>query len=196
MVTRAGNGRIAVIVLWENSPGEDLVEGYMRQVRDFFGREQIVLKRMEKAVAKQENENIRSLYEEIMKKSISFAGGKTEVPAEKKRSRHEIVETLEEIIRTHYRENLSIESIAKMMHFTPNYIGTVFKAEKKEGINHYLLKVRLEAAKRMLLSTELPINEIAMECGYENVTYFHTIFKKEFGMTPNEFRLQGRENCL
>ena len=62
LVTRAGNGRIAVIVLWENSPGEDLVEGYMRQVRDFFGREQIVLKRMEKAVAKQENENIRSLY--------------------------------------------------------------------------------------------------------------------------------------
>ena len=196
LVTRAGNGRIAVIVLWENAPGEDLVEGYMRQVRDFFGREQIVLKRMERAVAKQENENIRSLYEEIMKKSISFAGGKTEVTAEKKRNRHEIVETLEEIIRTHYRENLSIESIAKMMHFTPNYIGTVFKAEKKEGINHYLLKVRLEAAKRMLLSTELPINEIAMECGYENVTYFHTIFKKEFGMTPNEFRLQGRENCL
>src|SRR5699024_12188906 len=65
LVTRAGNGRIAVIVLWENSPGEDLVEGYMRQVRDFFGREQIVLKRMERAVAKQENENIRSLYEEI-----------------------------------------------------------------------------------------------------------------------------------
>ncbi len=192
LVNRAGNGRIAVIVLWDQVPLESLLRGYIQQVRDLFGAHQIALKRLEKAVAEREDESIRGLYEEIVKKSISFAGGNTEMPTEKKRSRHEIVEAIEAIIHKHYQENLSIESIAKMLHFTPNYIGTVFKSEKKEGINHYLLNVRLECAKNMLLSTELSINEIAMACGYENVTYFHTIFKKAFGLTPNEFRLQGQ----
>lgn len=142
-------------------------------------------------MAEREDEMYSGLIEEIVKKSISFAGGNTK-PTEKKRSRHEIVEAIEAIIHKHYQENLSIESIAKMLHFTPNYIGTVFKSEKKEGINHYLLNVRLECAKNMLLSTELSINEIAMACGYENVTYFHTIFKKAFGLTPMNFGFRGR----
>lgn len=193
LVTRAGNGRIAVIAVWKSRPDEMLIKDYIGQVKAVFREQDIALKRLESAVAQQEEDSISSLYEAILKKSISFVGGSMEIPVEKKRSRHEIVEAIEEIIRSHYQENLSIESIAKMLHFTPNYIGTVFKLEKKEGINHYLLKVRLECAKNMLLSTEQPINVIALACGYENVTYFHTIFKKEFGQTPNEFRLHGRE---
>lgn len=54
----------------------------------------------------------------------------------------QIVEEIERIISTQYSSPLTIESIAKMLHFTPNYIGTVFKLVKKISINRYLTNVR------------------------------------------------------
>lgn len=110
------------------------------------------------------------------------------VPVERKKLKKEIVQQIEDIINSQYDTPLTIESIARMINFTPNYIGSIFKSEKKISINRFLMNVRLEKAEELLHDEKLLMNDIAARCGYENVTYFYTLFKKERGITPSEYR--------
>jgi AraC-like DNA-binding protein len=128
------------------------------------------------------------LYDRILRDSAwptpqTFVEG-----TEKKKSRQQIVEEIEAIIREKYNMSLTIESIARMIHFTPNYIGTTFKTVRRISIGRYLTQVRLQRAEELLRNPLIQIGDIAIMCGYENITYFHTIFKKERGITPSEYR--------
>jgi len=111
---------------------------------------------------------------------------------EKKRNKKQIADEVESIITTQYQSPLTLESIAKTMHFTPNYLGTVFKSVKKLSVNRFLMKTRIEKAKELLRDSDISINEIAECCGFGNITYFFTSFKKETGITPSDFR---QHNC-
>ena len=52
----------------------------------------------------------------------------------------------------------------------------------------YMNQYRLEMASRQLAGTELPITSIALESGFNNISYFNRVFKKKFGVTPKEYR--------
>lgn len=52
----------------------------------------------------------------------------------------------------------------------------------------YLVKVRLACARRLLLSTELSLNEIRDVCGFLSASYFYSVFKKNEGLAPGEYR--------
>ncbi|MCL2035171.1 MAG: response regulator [Oscillospiraceae bacterium] len=109
-------------------------------------------------------------------------------PFEKKKNKKQIADEVENIIEAQYQLPLTLESIAKTMHFTPNYLGTVFKSVKKISVNRFLMKTRIEKAEEFLRGSELSINEIAECCGFGSLTYFYTSFKKETGVTPSDFR--------
>ncbi|MCL2703364.1 MAG: response regulator [Defluviitaleaceae bacterium] len=127
------------------------------------------------------------LYTELLRRSVRPYPGHG--PAdEKKKNKQQIADEVEEIILAQYQSQLTLESIAKQMHFTPNYLGTVFKSVKKISVNRFLMKTRLEKAEEFLRGSTLMINEIADQCGFGSLTYFHTIFKKETGLTPSDFR--------
>ena len=51
-------------------------------------------------------------------------------------------------------------------------------------------KIRIDEAKRLLLSTNLPVSEIAGMAGYDNISYFSTVFRKHVGMSPVDWRLE------
>lgn len=133
------------------------------------------------------------LYDQIRQKCLLTSHGHPNLATDRKKGKQQIVAEIENIIQTQYASCLTIDSIAKTMHFTPNYIGMVFKSVKGIGINRYLMNVRMDNAQRLLRESDLPVGEIALQCGYENVTYFHSCFKKETGITPNEYRNQGQE---
>lgn len=105
------------------------------------------------------------------------------------KSRVQIVEEIERIIQERYHQQLSLESIAKEMHFTPNYVGNVFKTVKKMSVNSYLMQVRMDRACQLLRESSDTVNDIAASCGFGSITYFHTCFKKRYGITPVEYRL-------
>jgi two-component system sensor histidine kinase ChiS len=54
--------------------------------------------------------------------------------------------------------------------------------------SNFVLKTRLNRAKKLLTVTQKPIGDIAMECGFNDFAYFSRSFKKEFGMTPTTFQ--------
>ncbi|WP_308721786.1 response regulator [Paenibacillus polysaccharolyticus] len=101
-----------------------------------------------------------------------------------------------DIINSYYAEDLSLQSVASQINVNPSYLSRLFKQEKKENFISYLTRVRIDHAKAFLLSKELRIYEIADKVGYHNYTYFSKIFKKNTGLTPEEYREQQHVHAI
>jgi YesN/AraC family two-component response regulator len=99
------------------------------------------------------------------------------------------VEKVTEYIRLNYSNpGLSLESIFETIDLSPGYLGKLFKTETGISFNGYLNGVRLDIAKDLLATTLEPVSKICEKVGIYNITYFSTLFKKTFAMTPSKFR--------
>ena len=142
---------------------------------------------MDLRVAMRTGDNIAAMYSELFQKNAHALNAAYAV--RKVQNKEQIVGRVEHIINERYAQPLTLESIARELHFTPNYVGTLFKAATGESVNHYLMRVRLECSKEMLVNkASLPLGKIAEACGFGSSTYFHTTFKRSIGMTPNVYR--------
>ena len=100
-----------------------------------------------------------------------------------------ITESIRESVHNNYsHSDFGVQKIAEIFKFSPNYINDIFKQHAGISIPKYLTSVRLEASKKLLEETDLPINDIALDVGYTRVNYFSRVFKKEFGMSPIDYR--------
>ncbi len=93
-------------------------------------------------------------------------------------------------IQEHYREDLSLKSLADTFKISYSYLSTLFKQETGQNVVGYLTNYRLETAARLLKTTSADIASIAETIGYEDLNYFYRLFKKQFGMTPLSYRKQ------
>lgn len=91
-------------------------------------------------------------------------------------------------IDTHISNRLSIHELADKFNVSTTYLSSRFKNEHNITITDFINSKRLLIAKRMLTSFNLPIIEIAMECGFQDQNYFARVFKKTFGITPSQYR--------
>lgn len=99
-----------------------------------------------------------------------------------------IINKVKDIIQRHYPEDINVSRIAGEVYMSPNYIGLIFKQETGKSITEYITQTRMEAAKELLKNSSSKILEIAELVGYDNPQYFSTIFKKYYGVHPNQFR--------
>ena len=90
----------------------------------------------------------------------------------------------------HYRENIRIDNLAKQFYISKYHLSHQFKELTGYSPKQYLTTVRLKNAAVMLATTETPINEIAMACGFSDINNFIKQFKRSFGCTPSSFRPQ------
>ena len=88
----------------------------------------------------------------------------------------------------HYKEKLSLESVASHFFIDKHYLARLFKAQYGVTLVTYLQQVRITHAKRMLRFTDKSIEEIGLECGIGELNYFSRVFKKLEGVSPSEFR--------
>lgn len=91
-------------------------------------------------------------------------------------------------ISSHFSENITLNDLADILHLNPSYLSSLFKNTTGLSYKEYLNRVRIEEAKRLLSSTDYPIMEIAVACGFNDQSYFTKIFKKHTGMTPKHYR--------
>ena len=80
---------------------------------------------------------------------------------------------------------------AKQSHLSYVQFYRRFKAAIGVSPKEYLLKLRMDKAKHLLLEKSANIREIAYVCGFENEYYFSSCFKKSVGLSPSEFRRNG-----
>ena len=106
---------------------------------------------------------------------------------------HALVETARQYIDVHFTEHeISLQSVADSVHMSSCYFSILFKQESGESFISYLTGLRIEKAKQLLRYTDQKSYEIALAVGYENATYFSTLFKKNTGLSPKEYR----QGCL
>ena len=91
-------------------------------------------------------------------------------------------------IENNYTSKITLAEISEVVHMSQKYFSRFFK--ENFGINFvdYVNRVRLDKAVSMLLSTDEQVTEIALACGYTNISYFIRSFKKAFGTSPHAFR--------
>lgn len=92
-------------------------------------------------------------------------------------------------IQHHFREQISLKSVADKFYVSPSYLGRCLqKALKGSSFRQYLNDLRIQEAKRLLRDTDKMIYEIAQEAGFTESKYFISKFTDLTGMTPAEFR--------
>lgn len=92
------------------------------------------------------------------------------------------------IDRNYGDDELSIQKLANHLHISATYLSMIFKKEAGETFLKYLVGVRLKAARELLADSDLKTSEIAERIGYPDINYFSYFFKKNFGMSPREYR--------
>ena len=95
---------------------------------------------------------------------------------------------LQEYIRLHYRDNLSVPKLAELFGYNANYLSTVYKKATGESLVHYINQTRIAAAKTLLLDTTDSVSAIASRVGFSDSKYFIRIFRQLAGITPAMFR--------
>lgn len=90
----------------------------------------------------------------------------------------------------HYKENLSLGLIAHKCSVTTNYLSSLFKKETGQTLTSYIHQTRIHQSLILLNTTNLPLQAIAAECGYQDTNYFTRMFKRILKLTPSAYRKQ------
>jgi len=101
----------------------------------------------------------------------------------------EVVAFIQAYVQRHYaKPDLSLELVAGEVKLSRSYVGKLFKAHTDLSFNDYLNLVRLEKARDLLAETNDPIQSISERVGIHNTTYFYTLFRKHYQVSPAQYR--------
>jgi AraC-like DNA-binding protein len=110
-------------------------------------------------------------------------------PAERQPSKaNHMYEALCIYLQSNYKMALSREVVAEHFGVSPTHISRLFRTEGQLSFNDYLNFVRIDRAKFLLVGYELPVKNVAANCGFNDVGHFCRVFKKTTKMTPTEYR--------
>ena len=102
--------------------------------------------------------------------------------------RHWLIDKIIEYINEHYAESLSMSNVAAEFYLNASYFCKLFKEETGATYTHYIMRIRVENAKRLMADNSMKLYEIASAVGYTNVQYFSTVFKAIEGISPSQYR--------
>lgn len=94
----------------------------------------------------------------------------------------------------HYPESLALGDVAGYVSLSSEYLSRLFKEETGVKFVVYLNNIRLKHALRLLETTSLKVYEVAEQVGYSNLSYFSTVFKKNFGQNPFDYKNNYKNN--
>ena len=101
---------------------------------------------------------------------------------------------LSRVLRTihhDYGQPITLASVAEEAGISAGYLSRIFKQEMKSSFSSYVTRVRLQEARLLLRTTQLPVGEIAYRVGFPDQSYFAQVYKRAFGQAPTEYRLRG-----
>ena len=116
-------------------------------------------------------------------------------PANAKVDSPEFVDSIEQYIKTHLSENLSLKNISREFGISQTYMGKLIRKYRNDSFSHYLTKVRMEKATSLMREKpQLYIKDIAEMVGYSDQLYFSRIFRSYMGMCPSDY-MEGMEGA-
>lgn len=100
------------------------------------------------------------------------------------------VSQIAEYIRINSDKRLTVDSVAEHFNYNPDYIGKLFRRHFNVGLKEYIAQQKLKKAKDLLLTTDLPVKQIASELGYVQENLFIKFFLYHESISPTAFRNQ------
>ena len=99
-----------------------------------------------------------------------------------------LIDKINEYIHNHYAENIGRSKIAGEFFLTPEYLAKLYKRKTGVNLKDYINEYRIKKAKEYLISTNLTISDVAEAVGFDNFSYFSTLFKKITSITPKDYK--------
>ena len=97
---------------------------------------------------------------------------------------------IKEYVHAHLSEALSLPLLASLVFLNPSYLSRLFRRETGVTLIGYINAVRIEKAMELLSRTNMRISAIAAQVGLESPSYFHQVFRRHCGVSPQEYRQQ------
>ena len=91
-------------------------------------------------------------------------------------------------IQQNFTGKISLRKFGEQFHLSEKYISRYFKEHFHITLSQYVTYLRLEHAKQLLQDTDIPVTDVAMQSGYQNVSYFIRSFQKAYAVSPLKYR--------
>jgi AraC-like DNA-binding protein len=104
-----------------------------------------------------------------------------------------LAEQIRNYIDLHYAQSLKIEDLARISRCSPNHLNTLFRKYIGIPIHQYILRQRLQEAKRLLEHSKTTAKEVAYRLGFNDPLYFSRVFRKHFSVPPSQVIRAGRQ---
>ncbi|MFC4597255.1 response regulator transcription factor [Cohnella hongkongensis] len=102
--------------------------------------------------------------------------------------RDRTIRRIQDYVQRNLNGDVSLQTIADELGTHPVHVSRVYKLEMGENLSEYIARLKMEKAAHLLTSSTGKIYEIALQLGYMNPNYFIKVFKKYYGLTPQEYR--------
>lgn len=113
---------------------------------------------------------------------------KGQASSEAKDIRSVYVRKIQSFVEANLHRDVSLRALADHVNLHPTHLSKLYKIETGEGISDFVARLRMETACHKLMSTDKKVYEISAGIGYLDPAYFIKVFKRQFGMTPQEYR--------
>lgn len=127
-------------------------------------------------------EDIKQWIQNILTETQSFIYTKNTM------RNHRVVEKIKDMVEMRYATALAIADIAHDIFLSPSYTSYIFKKASGVNFTEYLTQVRIRKSMEFLGNRDLKIYQVAELVGYDNKSYFCSVFKEKTGFTPSEYR--------
>lgn len=140
-----------------------------------------------------EPEGYRAIYQQnsidgVIGWLVQFRDGCCELLSSRRQSyKEQVIRHVQDYIKRNLDSKLSLNQVADIFNFSPNYLSHLFSRTAKVNFVKYVTDTKIAAAKEMMLRGEGRINEISHKLGYDSAFYFSKVFKKVEGISPREF---------
>ena len=141
---------------------------YSRLLEDFLTADSLPILEM----------NFKEKLRELSSTSVMVQGKRTS----------KLIRDVQDMIANKMNEPLNVQTIAYYFHISPNYLSAIFRSETGMRLTEYITNIKMREAARLLRSTDMHVSKITETIGYDNANYFARSFKKQYGVTPTEYR--------
>lgn len=105
-----------------------------------------------------------------------------------------LMENIKSYIRDNYAYDFSVAELAEMFGYNAKYLGRLFKSRTGTSLNTFCNIQRVNEAKRLLSETQMRITDIALQTGFNNISYFNYVFMQQTGVSPGTYRNEESAN--
>ena len=110
------------------------------------------------------------------------------------KNKSDVIDLVLTYINNNYKKPITNKSIAALVGYHEYHLNRLFLKRMGTGIHRYIIDMRIDEAKRLLLNSNLPLSQISEQVGFSNNTYFSNCFSKKIGISPSNFRKEFKNN--